>query len=184
MIQIARDFDSSVMRADISSIATPRRVRSGALPRSGIDASTLTSRRFDFPLPDGKIVVEVEGQEPDWLYTVLQQVQSVAALPPNWDSYGGEALTFEAALASLGFLADQLKESAVPPSIVPSSTGGLQLEWHRRGCDLEITFGPAGAFSASFENSKEGSWEMTEESIEPDRLAAAVERVSERPIGV
>ena len=61
-------------------------------------------------------------------------------LKAGWDSYGAPAIAPEAVAAAQGF------------DVVPTSAGGVQLEWHRHGCDLEIEWGPDGTVvSVSFE---------------------------------
>ena len=41
-------------------------------------------------------------------------------------------------------LIDILDSRAPPPSVVPTWEGGLQVEWHRNGVDLEIEVTPSG----------------------------------------
>lgn len=165
--------------ASTTSVVARHDVRPGASQRSRIEASALAPHRFPFDLTDGTITVEVSGDEPDWLYSVLDKLQSIAMLPPDWDSYGGAPLTFDAALASLYFLARFLPESAMEPSVVPSSTGGVQLEWHRHAGDLEVSFSPDGSYTAFFMDAVTGSeWEMVAGDIDAHRLAAAVNSMS------
>lgn len=38
------------------------------------------------------------------------------------------------------FINGLLGPMAPPPRVVPLSSGGLQLEWHRHGIDLEVVF--------------------------------------------
>ena len=59
-------------------------------------------------------------------------VQSLRDLPLNWDSYGSPKIG-EGALKVLQGL-----------QVVPTSPGGIQVEWHCNGYDLEIEFNAAG----------------------------------------
>ena len=64
----------------------------------------------------------------------------LAELKGNWDSYGGlpiDAAAMERAKA-------WLRNAAV----VPCSDGGVQLEWHSEGCDVEIVFRADGTTEA------------------------------------
>ena len=163
----------------ITSAVVRQDVHPGAPQRAKIEAGALNVRRFPFDLTDGTISVVVDVPEPVWLYSVLGKLQGVDQLGPGWDSYDGAPLTFEAALASLDFLSRYLPESAIEPSIVPSSTGGLQLEWHRKAGDLEVTFSPDGSFAAFFSDAKSGTeWEMAGGEISASELEAAVTAVS------
>jgi len=62
----------------------------------------------------------------------LERLHELATLESNWDGYGAKRIT-DAALAQ----ADSLE-------VVPQSDGGVQLELHRAGDDLEISIGPGG----------------------------------------
>lgn len=67
-------------------------------------------------------------------------IANCTRLPHGWDSYGGEPTTQAAAVAALRFL-DALRTA---PAVVPCSDGGLQLEWHTAGYDIEVAFGTDG----------------------------------------
>ena len=56
----------------------------------------------------------------------------LSALEPGWDSYRAVPITSEA-LATVGRIA-----------VVPCGNGGVQLEIHRDGLDIEIEIGPDG----------------------------------------
>jgi hypothetical protein len=62
-------------------------------------------------------------------------------LKKNWNSYGAEPIDFEAAQAADLFLNKQV-------NIVPTSKGGVQLEWHVNGLDIEIEFDKNGIVGA------------------------------------
>ena len=64
--------------------------------------------------------------------------KTLSGLPYNWDSYRGVPTTHDA-LHSLGGFA-----------VVPCSDGGLQLEVHKNGYDLEIYVGPDGKLRGAF----------------------------------
>ncbi len=135
-------------------------------------------RRIHFSLDDGIIYLDLEGSEPDWLYTALGRLKSLNALPENWDSYGGAPITFEAAYAALTFMALYLSHDARMPTIVPSTDGGLQLEWHRLSGDLEVSCDPGGLISAFHVDASSGEeWEMVEGAIDYSRLVSAVNKV-------
>lgn len=72
------------------------------------------------------------------------KLMELSLLKDNWDSYGGKPIT-ELALAEAQLLLKALVAiQAVEPSVVPCSNGGIQLEWHRNGYDLEIEISPLG----------------------------------------
>jgi hypothetical protein len=51
------------------------------------------------------------------------------------------------------------------PSVVPTTPGGLQFEWHMQGIDLEIEMRPDFRWLSSYEESSTGeSWEVEGDS--------------------
>ena len=53
-----------------------------------------------------------------------------------------------------------MRKDLPSPSIVPTSRGGVQIEWHVKGIDLEIEVVTPHRFQASFEDAvTEEGWE-------------------------
>jgi len=76
----------------------------------------------------------------------MQGFVDLMTLPHNWDSYGAGPIDQRLIHEALSMINGLLVPASPAPRIVPLSSGGLQLEWHRRGIDLEIVFdreGPA-----------------------------------------
>ena len=62
----------------------------------------------------------------------------------NWDSYGAEPVT-NASLEQADLLLNWLKHiGAQDPRPVPTVDGGVQLEWHTGGLDVELEINPDG----------------------------------------
>jgi hypothetical protein len=93
--------------------------------------------------------VEVQGEPleklqltsnvPPWLPGVVDQLQELSHLPPNWDSYGGQPVKARSLRKALVVLSMVMGENSEPPWIVPLPDGGIQFEWHRPELELEIT---------------------------------------------
>ena len=74
-------------------------------------------------------------------HTVKEQILKFKNLEENWDSYGARTISqkeIDAAILAL------LDTSGIPPQVVPTIGGGVQLEWHEFGCDIEIEFDADG----------------------------------------
>jgi hypothetical protein len=115
--------------------------------------------------------------DPLWLYTVLGRLQYLISLRPNWDSYGARPIDPNAVIFALEFLRTSLPHDGKAPQIVPTSTGGLQLEWHANGVDLEVEVDPSGDVSLSFDQAgrseeRTGS-ALATEALEPFVASAA-----------
>ena len=65
-------------------------------------------------------------------------VKKLIALQSNWDSYGASPISIEA-LKTVGLFA-----------VVPCSNGGVQLEIHRNGYDIEIEITSTGIIKNIF----------------------------------
>lgn len=61
-------------------------------------------------------------------------------LEENWDSYGGHPITQDVINAVTDFWIHIPYN--LTPQVVPTTKGGLQLEWHLKGTDIEIEFYP------------------------------------------
>ncbi|NUN00969.1 MAG: hypothetical protein HUU41_07630 [Bryobacteraceae bacterium] len=77
---------------------------------------------------------------PVWFDPLMQGFVDLLTLPPNWDSYGAGAVDARVVHAAINFINGFLRPSSPAPRVVPLSSGGLQLEWRRKGVDLEIVF--------------------------------------------
>ena len=93
------------------------------------------------PLYDGHIEAlrsaSNVGQAPSDGQRIANCFQRLLALPDNWDSYGAPKIdpaTVERARAWLD-----------GGNVVPCSDGGVQLEWHSEGVDVEVTFRADGS---------------------------------------
>jgi hypothetical protein len=83
---------------------------------------------------------------PSWVVPVTSRLSELLDLPPNWN--GTAAAPVEPRLAELAVnavLASVMPEDCPPlPQVVPCIDGGLQLEWHRGGWDVEVQLTPMG----------------------------------------
>jgi hypothetical protein len=74
----------------------------------------------------------------------LDQLESIAALPENWDSYGASRIGPVAVTTARTLLNDlstrpQAFSKLLPFHVAPIATGGVQLEWKRAdGSALEL----------------------------------------------
>lgn len=84
---------------------------------------------------------------PDWWQEVIARVTELLRLPENWNSYKAKRVNPCIADSALRLL----REIAVPglgaPTIVPTSSGGVQIEWHENNVDVEIEMQSLGSFS-------------------------------------
>lgn len=83
------------------------------------------------------VEIDIPGDYPKWLPGALGRLVSLLQLPPGWDTYGSLPISPTALVSILSALAYALPPDVPEPSIVPTSDGGIQVEWHVAGIDIE-----------------------------------------------
>jgi hypothetical protein len=116
-----------------------------------------------------------------WLEATLESLERLLTLLPGWDSYGAKAVDPVCAWAAWHLLTAVLREDSPAPAMVPTVRGGVQLEWHVNGVDLEIEVGASRRYHVSFEDNTTGkAWEKELTGSEVGELAPLVGRLSPR----
>jgi hypothetical protein len=98
---------------------------------------------------DGQRLAEVAlaGDPPAWLEPTLRTMAELLDLPDNWNSYGANPIDPAQVAWALDLLARTMKLDSPTPTVVPTSHGGVELEWHLRGVDLEVhAISPRGVY--------------------------------------
>lgn len=122
--------------------------------------------------------VATDTPEPAWLRESLQQLQRLLRLEPDWDSYGAKPIRLSTVSFALKTL-DQIAPDSLPaPAIVPTPLGGVQLEWHERGVDIEIEVGSAYQATFYFADLDSGDeWEV-DPSVQHEGVSQALDRLA------
>jgi hypothetical protein len=91
------------------------------------------------------------------------------------NSYRARLVSASATSAALQLLLSVTSDTVPKPAVVPTVRGGVQLEWHTRGIDLEVEARPDSRYSMAFEDDRTGiSWEHESTAdVEPVRAALA-----------
>jgi hypothetical protein len=120
---------------------------------------------------------------PAWLYAVIRRLEQVLSLPADWDTYGASAVRPHEAFRVLDFLSRVMDWDTPAPAVVPTHDGGIQLEWHRAGLDVEVLFSGSdedGLYVLDLRTREE--WEGP--PVEGFRRFALAERLREAAISV
>jgi hypothetical protein len=108
------------------------------------------------------LVVSVNGDPPNWVVPTLQSMGELLELPKNWDGYSARRVNPLHVIAAINLLTLVMTENTPIPSVVPTNCGGVQLEWHMNGIDLEIETLSSHRFMVSCDDSEvENEWELT-----------------------
>jgi hypothetical protein len=104
-----------------------------------------TSRQAAYPRFDQAYN---SGPEKKWQIEIQNRLIELARMEDNWDSYGSSPMGWDTGMFALSILNDVMRPRTPIPQVVPSSTGGVQLEWHEKGVDLELHI--AGPYQCEF----------------------------------
>ena len=129
----------------------------------------------------GQVVISVESDPPPWVLPTLKRLGELLELEPNWDTYGACLINPDHAVAAFNLLELVMRDDTPEPTVVPTNRGGVQLEWHTCGVDLEIETLSTHRFLVAFEDSavrEEKEWELTTD-LTP--LVACMAKLSRPP---
>jgi hypothetical protein len=153
-------------------------------PREALHAGEVAVFPYSVSIPvfAGDLTIETHGtttsREPTWERPAAQRLSNLLALPYDWDSNGSDAPPVAAAVEAFIFLTRVLGSGALPPSVVPLGGGGVQLEWHRRGTDVEVILGQVEDRGIYLEDAT-GSWEgSVDDSADVAELARRLSEVA------
>ena len=117
-------------------------------------------RIAEYAIPEGKLVLSLEGTPPPWVEPLLKKLTQLSELSDNWNSYGGKPVSPANAWNLWHFLTVNMREGMPLPSLVPTRRGSVLAEWHTHGIDLEIEGVSPSRFAVSYENLTTGeAWE-------------------------
>jgi hypothetical protein len=109
------------------------------------DRGTLSGKEcWDAYEPEGTdpLEISIETAEPpslpSWVGGTIEAIVSKLLLAPDWDSYGASEVSPEAVEQAIKLLLNTVCEDTTVPWVVPTSSGGIQLEWHTDEADLEV----------------------------------------------
>lgn len=129
MTQLARQSDSTTTSTPISeSMAPPVRVA-------------------PLPIPDLS-----DLNEPKWEISVVQRLKEISLLREGWDGFGAGPIRRDVITFAFHILGQIMLPNTPAPHVTPMSHGGLMLEWHENGIELEIEIEKPGHMWVSFED--------------------------------
>ena len=92
----------------------------------------------------GELVVDIPYSAPETLGPAVDRAIGLLQLPRGWNSHNAERVAETAVRRTIEFLMEYLVSDVPAPVVVPTVRGGLQLEWHRNGVDIEVHFSADG----------------------------------------
>lgn len=81
-------------------------------------------------------------EQPRWLGPTIGALMRALELPDGWNSYRAPRIQARAVNTALDLLRSSAQDDSPPPIVVPTAEGGVQLEWHAWGLDVELDVSP------------------------------------------
>ena len=104
---------------------------------------------------------------------IITKLVLLLGLKEGWDSYDASQIQPRAIEKAIELLLSSPRGHETPsPQVVPTSEGGLQLEWHEAGADLEIMVSPIGHLT--------GFWTDGKTSLEREGDTAVLDLLNEQ----
>ena len=96
-----------------------------------------------------------------WIEPVKNRLNEICSLREGWDGYRGRPTRFDIALFTFYLLQNICAPDTPAPSIVPLSSGGLQIEWSTEEAEIELTvYAPNSVHAWAISPSREGPLEI------------------------
>jgi hypothetical protein len=73
-----------------------------------------------------------------WRHKAEHRLMELIRLPIGWDGHAGRPADRDIVEFAASVLASLMLPRVPVPAIMPLSYGGIQIEWHRNGWDIEI----------------------------------------------
>ncbi len=114
---------------------------------------------------------------PGWLLGAVADLNRVAELPADWDSYGALPIDQRTLEHALYVIVSLMDDDSPPPQIGATVRGGVEFEWHSDDKDLEIQVeGPFQVYGYFCHEKADEEWEE-EIGIDLDRLKPYLRRI-------
>ena len=164
-IGINDDDSDDILARDAVLMSTMSPDFSGVLAQGGVwppaaDSRLIIQRRGDrlliVPVKVSRSVLETLRPVLETLRPVIERVAELVALPGGWNSYDASPVSATAMHRTLEFLLEHVTPGVDRPDVVPTVRGGLQLEWHNNGLDVEVEIASDGPVSLFMEDTTTG----------------------------
>jgi hypothetical protein len=119
------------------------------------------------------------NQPPVWSSHALDRLRRLVDLPTGWDGHDGKPTTAASAIHALEILGRIMRPGLPLPSIMPLSNGGVQLEWHRKGWDVEMEIVGGRPIAVFTHNLATGVDEDLEIGADLSPLSAVTARITD-----
>jgi hypothetical protein len=163
MASLAQPFPRTLSerRNDISTVETTGSL-SELAPETFRNATVIITVVVDSRTRRGMTLSVPRFPVPRWFIPSLKACGPLLLLPLDWDRAGAPRIHVLAIQSAMDALWSFLEDRSSLPQWTPTPSGGVQLDWHEKGIDLEIEFPPdaaEGCVVFSDNRDREADWD-------------------------
>jgi hypothetical protein len=114
-----------------------------------------------------------------WRDIAKERLRELGRLSVGWDGHGGSPVRGAVASFALAVLTAIMRPGIPRPSIMPLSDGGVQIEWHCRGWDIEVSITDAVYYQAWAREIETGAEEETPVTRDLSFLGLYLSRIAD-----
>jgi hypothetical protein len=124
------------------------------------------------PLGDLRKALSTTPEYARTVHTLIELLE----LPAGWNSYNARPIRKENVTSAVDLLARLMQEGTPAPTVVPKVRGGVQLEWHTKGVDLEIAIDSPDDINFFAEDIQDK--EAPEQELDESTMRQWIDRIS------
>lgn len=128
----------------------------------------------------GTLIGRYSGAVPAWAQPLLREFAEILSLPRGWNSYNARPIDPQSVADALNLLHGVMPPSAPVPIVTPTNGGGILLEWHTRGMDIELSPLPNETYSLYWRDLRAGDENEIEDASDVTPLAALLQMLTDR----
>jgi hypothetical protein len=163
----------------LSAFTLPDVLARPAVVLGRADPVSLASRKVVIR-KSGQAIAEVHarGVMPRAFAKSVGAILDLVTLSAGWNSYSAEPVAQHTAIRAIRLLAELLGPDTPQGAVVPTVRGGIQLEWHTKGANIEVYV--ESSDEVSFFAEDIGGGETVEEPLagHEDELRSWLQRIS------
>lgn len=125
-------------------------------------------------LPQSGATYIVKTPSPGWLSRVAERCAYLFSMPAGWDGYAAPKVDPDLIQRVWDFAQAAARIVTAEPSLVPTVGGGVAVEWHVRGIELEIELTSTGVLVLLEDETGEVEGPLRDHEA---RVAAALQRL-------
>ncbi len=124
--------------------------------------------------------VSLANRRNNWTSAVRESLNRMSCLQDNWDGYDASSIDYSVLLAVADVISSIMLPETPPPTLIPTSNGSVQAEWHMRDLEIEVEIFSSTRIEFYMKDFRSGEEEEKELSIDFSTLVRAINKLTNR----